>query len=103
MWDGGQEGPWFFFHHGDTEDTEITLRRQGISVALSRKYLVPWKEFCLADFLASWRLMLIRRFNRQGAKDAKKTPSKIIWLRLCRSVNLSVLLVSVVNPNASNN
>jgi hypothetical protein len=26
------------------------------------------------------------QFNRQVAKDAKKTPSKTIWLRLCCTV-----------------
>src|SRR6266496_4618107 len=80
-----------------TTETRRTRRfhwRQRISLLLSRRSLVSWKEFCLADFLAflaSWRLMLIRKFNRQGAKDAKLTPSKTIWLRQCCSANLSVL------------
>ena len=79
-------------NQGGTENTEAH-GDHNFSVLLSRKSLVSWKEFCLADFLAFLAVNADPQINRQDAKDAKKTPSKTIWLRLCCSVNLRVLRV----------
>jgi len=47
------------------------------------------EKILLGGFLGELCVLAVNadlQFNRQGAKDAKKTPSRTIWLRLCCAV-----------------
>ena len=52
-------------------------------------------------YLGALRVLAVNaesQINRQGAKDAKKTPSKTIWLRLGCTVILRVSVVKLIAP-----
>jgi len=55
------------------------------------KFLPSWKEFPLGGFLGVLGVLAVNaelKFDRQVAKDAKKTPSKTIWLRRSSAVKI---------------
>ena len=61
------------------------------------KFLPSWKDFPLGGFLSVLCVLAVNtdlQFNRQVAKDAKKTPSKTIWLRRSSAVKIGLLFLS---------
>src|SRR6266498_1002978 len=64
-----------FSHNGDTEDTEILLRRQGFSVPLSHKIPALPESILPGEILGAHCVLAVdagRHFHREGARDAKK-------------------------------
>ena len=71
--------------HGGNGDSR---RSPSILRATKPKILALLEPILLGGFLGVLRVLAVNAvtpFHRQDAKDAKKTPSKAIWLRLCRS------------------
>ena len=74
-----------FFHD---EDTEISLRRHDLRTTKA-KILRRLERILLGGFLGVLCVLAVNaglQIYRQDAKDAKETPSNIIWLRPGRAV-----------------